>query len=117
PTRAPHTFPTRRSSDLYHFAAAMPAGTNLSPEDDAKFRKMRRHAFEAQDKPIIDAQQQAIGDADFWDLEPVLLTVDAGPVRMRRTLERMVGEEQKRKAAKAAPQKSHADEREPAAAG
>src|SRR5690606_40527538 len=84
PTRAPHTFPTRRSSDLYHFAAAMPAGTNLSPEDDAKFRKMRRHAFEAQDKPIIDAQQQAIGDADFWDLEPVLLTVDAGPVRMRR---------------------------------
>jgi len=109
--------PETERSTHYHFAAAMPSGTNLSPEDDAKFRKMRRHAFEVQDKPIIDAQQQAIGDADFWDLGPVLLTVDAGPVRMRRTLERMVGEEQKRKAAKAAPQKSHADEREPAAAG
>lgn len=86
--------PETENSTHYHFAAAMPAGTNLSPEDDAKFRTMRRYAFEMQDMPIIDAQQKAIGDANFWDLEPVLLTVDAAAVRMRRTLERMVREEQ-----------------------
>src|SRR5690606_4165178 len=97
----PETEPTTH----FPFAAAMPAGTKLSPEDDAKFRKMRRYAFEVQDKPIIDAQQQAIGDADFWSLDPVLLTVDAGPVRMRRTLESMVREEQERQAASPARDK------------
>jgi len=94
--------PETSNTTHYNFVAAMPSGTRLSPEEDEKFRSMRRHAFEVQDKPIIDAQQEAIGDADFWSLQPVLLSVDAGPVRMRRTLERMVREEQEKAAAKAA---------------
>jgi vanillate O-demethylase monooxygenase subunit len=77
----------------YHFAAAMPPGTNMSPDEAAKFSALRRHAFEVQDKPIINAQQAAIGDNDFWEMKPVLLNVDAGPIRMRRSLERMVKED------------------------
>jgi vanillate O-demethylase monooxygenase subunit len=43
-----------------------------------------------QDKPILDAQQEALGGQDFWAMKPVLLTIDAGPVRMRRALERLL---------------------------
>jgi phenylpropionate dioxygenase-like ring-hydroxylating dioxygenase large terminal subunit len=74
----------------YHFAAARPPGNELDPESNAKLAELRRIAFEDQDKPIIDAQQAALGDADFWSMKPVLLSIDAGPVRMRRILERLI---------------------------
>lgn len=77
----------------YHFAAAMPPGTDMTPAEAAQFSALRRYAFESQDKPIINAQQAAIGDNNFWDMKPVLLTVDAGPVRMRRAIERMLKED------------------------
>jgi len=73
----------------YHFAAARPPGPELDPETNARLAEMRRIAFEDQDKPIIDAQQDALGENDFWDMKPVLLNVDLGPVRMRHTLERL----------------------------
>jgi len=91
--------PETEHSTHYHFAAAMPPGTCLSAEDEQKFRTMRRYAFEAQDKPLIDIQQQIIGERDFWSLKPVLLSVDAGPVRMRRTLERLIAQESAQKQA------------------
>jgi vanillate O-demethylase monooxygenase subunit len=80
--------PETERTTHYHFAAAMPIGTRMSPETEEKFRALRRYAFEMQDKPIIDAQQEAIGDADFWSLKPVLLSIDLGPVRMRRAITR-----------------------------
>jgi phenylpropionate dioxygenase-like ring-hydroxylating dioxygenase large terminal subunit len=83
----------------YHFAAALPLGTSLTPDEAAKFAEMRRFAFQEQDKPILDAQQAAIGNNNFWDMKPVLLSIDAGPVRMRRSLERMLLAEQKQKEA------------------
>jgi len=97
--------PETEHSTHYHFAAAMPPGTRLSSEAEQKFRTMRRYAFEAQDKPLIDIQQQIIGDRDFWSLKPVLLSVDAGPVRMRRTLERMIAREQAQQCA--VPSQTH----------
>jgi phenylpropionate dioxygenase-like ring-hydroxylating dioxygenase large terminal subunit len=85
----------------YHFAAALPLGTRLTTEEAAKFAEMRRFAFQEQDKPILDAQQAAIGNNDFWDMKPVLLSIDAGPVRMRRALERMLAAEKQDKEAAA----------------
>lgn len=87
----------------YHFAAAMPRGTSLTPEEAAKFAELRRFAFQEQDKPMLDAQQEAIGTRNFWDMKPVLLTIDAGPVRMRRALERMLLAEQAAKEPSAQP--------------
>ena len=77
----------------YHFAAAMPPGTDMTPDQAAEFSRLRAYAFQVQDKPIINAQQEAIGDNDFWAMKPVLLNVDIGPVRMRRAIERMVKED------------------------
>jgi len=51
--------------------------------------------FQDEDLPMLEAQQQMIGDADFWSLKPVLLSGDAGAVRARRVLDKMIAEEQK----------------------
>lgn len=43
-------------------------------------------AFDQEDKPIIEAQQQMMGEADFWTLDPILLRGDAAGVQARRKL-------------------------------
>lgn len=39
----------------------------------------------AEDLPMLQMQQEAMGYADFWDLKPVLLPGDAAAVRARRS--------------------------------
>ncbi|MBO9377607.1 Rieske 2Fe-2S domain-containing protein [Sphingomonas histidinilytica] len=51
-------------------------------------------AFEHQDKPMIMAQHEAIGGEDFWEMHPVILEGDAGAVRARRILRKLIKEEQ-----------------------
>jgi phenylpropionate dioxygenase-like ring-hydroxylating dioxygenase large terminal subunit len=53
-----------------------------------------RFAFEHQDKPMIVAQREAMEDAEFWSLNPIVLEGDAGAIRARRILRRMIHEEQ-----------------------
>ncbi len=53
-----------------------------------------RYAFEFQDKPMIMAQQEALNGEDFLDLDPVILSGDAGAMWARRTLRKMLKEEQ-----------------------
>jgi len=52
-----------------------------------------RYAFEHQDKPMILAQRDAMDGADFWELRPVILEGDAGAVRARRILRKLIGDE------------------------
>jgi phenylpropionate dioxygenase-like ring-hydroxylating dioxygenase large terminal subunit len=78
----------------YHFASARPPGSVSDAATDAELARLRRIAFAEQDKPIVDAQQRVVGDQDLWAMNPVLLAIDAGPVRMRRTLERLIKQEQ-----------------------
>jgi vanillate O-demethylase monooxygenase subunit len=54
---------------------------------------MRRFAFEEQDAPVIEAQQHNIESATE-PLDPVILAVDAGCVRYKRVLGRMIEAEQ-----------------------
>jgi phenylpropionate dioxygenase-like ring-hydroxylating dioxygenase large terminal subunit len=56
-----------------------------------------RYAFEHQDKPMILAQTEAVENADFWDLKPIVLEGDAGAVRARHILKRLIREEQTRR--------------------
>lgn len=62
----------------------------ISPEANAAIAPMVDFAFSQQDKPMLEAQQQRIGQADFWSLKPVLLPGDAGAVRVRRKLDALV---------------------------
>ncbi|WP_077034718.1 aromatic ring-hydroxylating dioxygenase subunit alpha [Pelomonas sp. KK5] len=64
------------------------------PAVDEKIRHWQRTAFIEQDKPMLEAQQQYIGERDILAMKPVLLATDAGSVRIRRTLRRMIEAEQ-----------------------
>lgn len=85
--------PQTSRSTHYHFASARLPRKCQDPAFDSELAKLRQYIFFEQDKPILDAQQRAIGDVDFWDMKPVLLQVDAGPVRMRRMLSAMLDKE------------------------
>ena len=43
---------------------------------------------------MLEAQQRAMGDAEFWSLKPVLLSGDAPAVRARRVLDKLIAAEQ-----------------------
>jgi phenylpropionate dioxygenase-like ring-hydroxylating dioxygenase large terminal subunit len=58
--------------------------------------------FRDEDLPMLEAQQQVIGDRDFWSLRPVMLPIDAGAVRARRILERLIAAEAQTQIADAA---------------
>jgi vanillate O-demethylase monooxygenase subunit len=62
----------------------------IDPHANAAIKPMVEFAFSQQDKPVLEAQQRRIGDADFWSLRPVLLAGDAGAVRARRKLDALV---------------------------
>ena len=55
------------------------------------------NAFITEDKPMIEAVQQRMGNRDLFELEPVLLAGDNASVRVRRVLDKL------RKAEQAAP--------------
>jgi vanillate O-demethylase monooxygenase subunit len=50
--------------------------------------------YSIRDKPIIAAQHDLMGGADFWSLKPVLLEGDIAGVRARRILARLIASEQ-----------------------
>lgn len=47
-------------------------------------------AFQTEDKPMLEKQQQSMGTPDLWSLKPILLSVDAGAVKVRRMLSKMI---------------------------
>jgi vanillate O-demethylase monooxygenase subunit len=53
-----------------------------------------RYAFEQQDKPMIEAVQDNMDGEDFWKLRPVILACDAGAIRARRVLRKLIADEQ-----------------------
>ena len=65
--------------------------------DDEGFSAMLRgaltHAFEQEDKPMLEKQQQRMGTDDLWSLKPVLLGLDSAAVQARRILDNLIAKE------------------------
>ena len=74
------------------------ANTRTFKLDDAAFNEGLRAflfgIFSGDDKPMLEAQQSRMGERDFWDLKPALLSIDSGAVAVRRRLEQMIAKEQ-----------------------
>lgn len=51
--------------------------------------------FKQEDLPMLEAQQRAIGEGDFWAAQPVMLSIDGAAVRARRIMERRLAEERR----------------------
>ncbi len=66
-------------------------------DDDEADEAMRASAgalLETEDGPIVRNIQQSLGNADFFAQKPVLLPADEALVRVRRTLTKLIAEEQ-----------------------
>lgn len=85
--------PETESTTHYFFASSRNYRMDDGAYNDAKMEGMLE-AFTEEDKPVIEAQYREMGGEDFWDLEPVLLSSDAGGLRVRRLLERLIQQEQ-----------------------
>ncbi|MCS6947120.1 MAG: hypothetical protein NZM12_05860, partial [Steroidobacteraceae bacterium] len=58
-------------------------------EPDETSERFARAVFDGEDKPMIEAVQQRMGDADFWSLQPMILPGDRAAVRVRRRLDKL----------------------------
>jgi phenylpropionate dioxygenase-like ring-hydroxylating dioxygenase large terminal subunit len=65
--------------------------TNAQIQD--KISTTRRFAFEEQDAPVIEAQQEMIDNA-LTSVDPVILAIDVGPVRYKQVLQKLIHAEQ-----------------------
>jgi vanillate O-demethylase monooxygenase subunit len=80
----------------YHFVAvrfnpiARPRDVDLDLRE--KITAGRRYAFEVQDKPVLEAQQRRASGIGA-SRRPALLSVDAGPVRVQKTLDSIIAAE------------------------
>ena len=85
--------PESDRSTHYFFTAVrfnvLTEGDEVNTRIRENISKMRRYAFEEQDAPVIEAQQRSIDTARV-PLDPVVLSVDVGPVRYKRILKQMV---------------------------
>ncbi len=90
--------PSTATTTLYHTAAARqgPLGAIADEGDEAfklRIAELRRFAFQEQDDPMLKAQQENI--RRHPEVKPMLLEIDAGPVRCQRILDNLIAAEQK----------------------
>ena len=66
-------------------------------EEDASFNVMKiqnmHRAFEDEDVPLLEAVQTEMETTDFFSLDPVLMSNDIAPVRVRKKLLELINQE------------------------
>jgi len=83
------TTPETENTTHYFFATRR---NHLVDDEDFNQMKLKamRDAFELEDGPIITGVQDEMGDEDFFDLKPVLMSNDAASVKVRRLHKRLL---------------------------
>lgn len=85
-----HIMTPQDEVNTHYFFANTRSFVQDDPEFNAFVQSMLLNVFTNEDKPMVEAQQRAVGDSDILSLSPVLLTIDAGAVRCRRMLRQMI---------------------------
>ena len=85
---------TPETATTTHYFWATTRGRPPSDEGDGFLRALFTQAFDDEDKPIIEAAYANLDGADFWDMKPAFLGIDAGGTRARRKLEQLIKQEQ-----------------------
>lgn len=87
--------PESSTTTHYFYGMCCPKSIGLKAQEIAQQQTDAvRGPFEAEDLPVVEAQQEMIGDADFMSLKPVLLPGDAGAGRARQILKKMISAEE-----------------------
>jgi vanillate O-demethylase monooxygenase subunit len=91
-TLIPHIFtPETAHSTHYWFGMSFPKAIGPHAQQLADEQVANLSVpFETEDLPMLEAQQDNMGDSDFWENKPVLLIGDAGAIRARRTLDKLI---------------------------
>lgn len=88
----PHIFTPERSDTTHYWYASCfvkKDHTNAQAQVEQHVEGLTV-PFSTEDLPMLEAQQQVIGEQDFWALKPVLLPTDAAAVRARRVLDTLI---------------------------
>ncbi|RJG04002.1 aromatic ring-hydroxylating dioxygenase subunit alpha [Noviherbaspirillum sedimenti] len=93
---AAHLFtPESETTTHYWFSVALPRQTGEAGAELVEFNICGvTGPFTNEDLPMLEAQQQSMGNTDFWAMKPVLLPSDAPAIRARRAIDRMIADEQ-----------------------
>jgi len=85
--------PETATTTHYFWSLAFP-NRGEPPEFVAAVEGAVRITFDDEDRPMLEAQQRAMKSTDFWAEHPVILAEDAGAIRARRVLEKLLRDEQ-----------------------
>lgn len=88
-----HLFTPESATTTHYFFVSSLDKTIADAATMDAFQPALIQAFANEDKPMIDAQAELLGDADIMSFKPALLPIDKGPVLARRTLARLIDEE------------------------
>ena len=84
--------PETETSTHYFFAHSR--NFRVADEEmDQAIAHWQQVGFGEQDKPMLEAVQQAMGTADLMSLKPILLPIDTAAVRARRVVRQLLEEE------------------------
>lgn len=86
---------TPETATTTHYFWNLSRKINLKPEFSAAFKDSVEHIFETEDKPMLEAQQERMGDRDFWSMHPALLSIDGPAVRARRRIQQLIAGERR----------------------
>lgn len=89
-TSAFHIMTPESPSTTHYFFANCREFRKEDAEFNAMVARMVTKVFTEEDKPMVEAQQKAMGGAELMDLKPLVLTPDAGAIRVRRKLAAMI---------------------------
>jgi phenylpropionate dioxygenase-like ring-hydroxylating dioxygenase large terminal subunit len=78
--------------NTYYFWGITRSYRTDDPAAGEQWRGFIKAAFDGQDKPIIEAQQRALGRRHMEDMDPVMLSCDGGANRARRVLASLIKE-------------------------
>ncbi len=81
-----------------NYFASLTRETDLEDADlDELMRQGQLGPVQNEDSPMLEAQQALVGNLDISDYKPILLNVDAGAVRVRRVVDRLLKAEEARR--------------------
>jgi phenylpropionate dioxygenase-like ring-hydroxylating dioxygenase large terminal subunit len=87
--------PETETTTHYWYGMCLPRSLGAAAHEMAKQATAAiRGPFETEDLPVLEAQQEMIGNVDFRSLKPVLLPGDGGGGRARRVLEKLIAAEE-----------------------
>jgi len=77
----------------YFFSFTRTAALARAQNNDAELVELLRGIFSREDSAMLSAVQDRMGGHDLWALKPAALPGDAGAVRVRQALEKLIAEE------------------------